>query len=65
METFDVGDFSAERGTAVVEDDRLEAIVEYAVLVTENPNAVTGEDAEYRPFGKPRGDQGGSFGSVL
>lgn len=36
----------AERGTAVVEDDRLEAIVEYAVLVNEDPHAVTDEDVE-------------------
>lgn len=36
----------AERRTAVVEDDRLEAIVEYAVLVNEDPHAVTDEDVE-------------------
>jgi len=36
----------AERGTAVVDDDRLEAIVDYALLVNDDPHAVTDEAVE-------------------
>ena len=34
----------AEHGTDVVDDDRLEAIVEYALTVNEDPHAITDED---------------------
>jgi uncharacterized peroxidase-related enzyme len=36
----------AERGTNVVEDERLEAIVEYALLVNDDPHAVSDADTE-------------------
>ncbi|WP_263018758.1 carboxymuconolactone decarboxylase family protein [Natronobiforma cellulositropha] len=36
----------AEQGTAVVEDERLEAIVEYAIAVNEDPHAITDEDVD-------------------
>jgi len=36
----------AENGTAVLDDDRLEAIVEYALTVNDDPHAVTDADVE-------------------
>lgn len=36
----------AEEGTAVLEDDRLETIVEYADTVNKDPHAITDEDVE-------------------
>lgn len=36
----------AERGTDVLDDDRIETIVEYALLVNEDPHAVTDEHVE-------------------